>query len=339
MAELKWKNNWERSYRIRIGNREYKKSLYDPQVLQGIPESLARPVTESDEVTVPENAVLLSNLTEDGNSRRGFTFRFNGTSSLSQKGSDSEKALLELYNPSQELVDIINTDRGLVIIEAGYEQQVEMAYTGDIVSVTPHKSGADLIYRVQCASGAMAMRNTLVSLHYDESISEKDIIIDMVGRFPGTALGTYGLSGLSNKYKTGGRGFTGDLVTNFDNIMARNNLNYAHTNGIIVITPYRLLGEDYDAFARTNYNIPVDTIKKITDVSKREDISSKDTKAKVRKIQINTNFIPVQLSQFITIPDSDHTKDFTGTYQVEAKRLILESKGSGWDVVLNLTEV
>lgn len=337
---LPWNENWEKSYRIKIGVREYEKALYDVQESDAVPVGIRKPITLNDHETVPENALKLSNLVEDGSDRKGFTFSFNSNIKLSQDASSSENSVLELYNPNQELIELLTTDGCIILIEAGYQQKVVQEYSGDVVSVTNRKQGSDTIYTVKAASGALAMRNTMVSLHYDESVSEQDVIIDMIGRFPSTAVGTYGLNDQSRVYKTGGRNFTGKLVTNFDNIMKRNNLNYAHTNGIIVISPYRLLDEDYNSFARTNYHLPESTLKKITDVSKREDNSTGSIKAKLRTLQVNTNYLPIQLGQFITIPETDYTKLTFGTYQVQAKRTILSTKsGGGWDVVLEVSEV
>ncbi len=336
---IPWEENWEKSYRITIGNHEYKESDYTAQELVAIPTALQRPSLSEETITVPSNARLLSNLVEDGKDRRGFTFRFNSTTKLSQDGGNAENSVLELWNPNDDLIEIINKDPCSIMIEAGYSQKVELEYTGDVVDVKVRNTGADVIYTIKAASGALAMRNTLVNLHYDESISEQDIILDMVGRFPATAVGTYGLDDLSRVHKTGGRNFSGTLISNFDKVMRKHNLGYAHLNGKIVITPYKLKGADYDAFARTNYNLSLDSLKNISDVSKRGDKGTEDSASKLRNIQVGTFYLPVQVGQFITIPDSKYTKQYQGTYQVQAKRTVLDTSSHGWDVVLQCVEV
>ncbi len=344
MSSLLWSENWKRSYKITIGTREINTEVYATQELDGVPVSsvpslLAAPNLTTDTLTTPSNARTLSNLASEGFSERGFTFKFNGVQNLSPQGSEGEKSTLTLYGLDDDLISVINQDKCLVIIEAGYGGKTEIAYSGDVVKVTPERNGAEHIYHLQCASGAFAMRNTLVNLHYDESLSEEDIIIDMAKRFSGTALGTYGLNDQSGRFKTGGKNFNGSLVTNFDKIMAKNNLSWAHFNGKIVITPYRLIGKDYDSFARTNYTLNVDLIKAITDTTNNSKSGSADTKSKLKSLQINTFYIPVELGQFVTIPTSEYTKGKDGTYQVKARRLILESKGNAWDVVLEVEQV
>lgn len=333
---LPWDQNWERSYRISIGTREYKRSDYTVQELKAIPTSLQRPSLAADSITVPSNAVVMSNLIEDGFNRRGFSFNFNSTNKLSQKGGDAENSSLDIINPNQDLIDIMNQDKCVVIIEMGYQQKVSLEYSGDVVSVKSRQSGADTIYTLRCASGALAMRNTLVNLHYDESVSEQDLIIDMVGRFSGTALGTYGLEEFSDRYKTGGRNFTGSLITNFDKLMTKHNLSYAHLNGKIVIVPFRFRESDRNKFMRTNYDLDAQSIKKVTDVSKRGDIGTDTVESKLRTLQLNSFYFPVELGQFVTIPSEGLLEEYAGTYLVKAKRTIASTTGGAWDVVIEI---
>lgn len=336
MSDLTWNKNWEKTYRITIGTKRYTSGSFVVQEGSETPKN----ITVSDDNTIPTNAKFLSNIVEDGFDRRGFTFKLNSVSSLSEKASDTENTVLELWNPSLEIVEILNEDPCLIMVEAGYEQQVALEYTGDVISVNFRTSGGDTIYTVRCASGAVAMRNTIVNVRYDESVSERDVIIDMASKFEGTVANLTGLEDLKDTYKTGGRNFNGSLITNFNKLMRKHNLSYVHTNGIIVISPYKLKGADYDKFARTNYTLPSDTLKNIVDTSKRGDIGTADVKTKLRTLQVNTFYIPVQIGQFVTIPQETFTEGFVGTYQVKAKRTILDSTNSGaWDVVLELTEV
>lgn len=330
---LKWNENWDRSYRITIGTREVIKDDY----YYNIPTVLQRTEKQkvADDVTVPSNARVISNLIEDKSLPRGFTFRFDSVQGVSSNSSDSERTTLILYNLNQDLIDVVSQDKCIIIVEAGYQGKVELVYTGDVVRLDTYREGADKVYKLSCTSGGVSFRNTLVNISYDESLSERDVIIDMVGRFPGTAIGTYGLGQLSDRYKTGGRTFVGSLVTNFDKVMAKNNLSYAHINGKIVIIPFKLREDDATKFSRTNFNIPANTIKRIDNAADKSGISTSSEKSKISKVSCNTFFIPIEVGQVFTIPsDVDELKRFAGSYLTTKRRVILESKGSAWDVVL-----
>lgn len=335
-SELPWKNNWEKTYRITIGTKKYASGSFIVQDGSAAPKDLS----VSDDKTIPTNALFLSNIEEEGFDRRGFTFKFNSVSTLAEKASDTENTVLELWNPNTDIVELLNQDPCLIMVEAGYEQKVALEYTGDVVSVNYRTAGGDTIYTIKCSSGAVAMRNTIINIRYDETVSEKEVIIDMANRFQGSAVHLAGLEDLETVYKTGGRAFTGSLTTNFNKLIRKHNLSYVHTNGIIVISPRKLKGKDYDLFSKTNYILPSDALKNIVDTSKREDVGTVDVKSKLRMIQVNTFYLPVQIGQFVTVPEETFTEGFAGTYQVKAKRTILDSTNSGsWDVVLELQEV
>lgn len=335
-TNLPWVENWEKSYRLTIGTREVNKLNFDTSDLNIVPESIRRPIKESDYTKVPSNAVVMSNLISDGNDRRGFHFSLDTTQQLAHDSASKEVSTLTLYNVNEELEKILDLEGCLVIVELGYGQQVLPAYSGVIEDVEVTDNGADRTFSIRMTSGGDDFKNTGATLYYDETVSEADIIKDMATRFPSTALGTYGLDDLTGRYKSGGRGFTGKLVTNFDNIMARNNLSYVHMNGKLVITPYRLLGANFDAFMRTNYNIPLESIKSIN-IAKSKDRKRSDP---ITEIDLSCMYVPVEVGQFVTIPDSKYTDKYVGTYQVTGRRIVASSlPSSGWDSVLRCKKV
>ena len=83
----------------------------------------------------------------------------------------------------------------------------------------------------------------------------------------------------------------------------------------------------------------MNSIKKITPKKDKRSIGSKDQKSKDKTLVVSTFFLPVSIGQFITIPDSEQTKTYAGSYQVTARRLVLDSRGQAWDVVLECDEV
>lgn len=327
---IPWSNNFNRTYKITIGVREYTKVHIPTSIVS--PEFAAKSVNES---VIPSDAVTMDNLTDP----RGFSFRFESQQVASSSGASSENTNLILYNISDEVKRILTLPNCIVIIEAGYEGKLTLCYTGDVVSITPQRNTPDIAYRIQLAAEGNAIRNTMISTHYDESISEQDIIIDMAGRFSGMSLATYGLSEYSDRYKTGGTGFTGSLVTNFDQYLKKKGLEYTITNNKMYIIPFRIRGEDYDAFARTNYTLSESNIKNIVETSDKTRKSNDEVQNKIKKVQVNTFYIPVEIGQFITIPEEETLKPNQGTYIVKGRRVILESTGNAWDVVLEAEEL
>lgn len=334
---LKWSENWGRSYRISIGTREYKKydfTIEERTVIQS-PLRLADDTYE----VIPSNARVMANLVSEGYDKRGFSFELDTSQSLSSNSKDAEQSVLKLYNLDKDLIDIINQEECVVIVEAGYEDKVELIYSGDVQEVRVQPSGADTVYSLICVSGGYAMRNTLSSIDYPPELPLRDVIIDMIGRFPATSVGTVALSQQDSRVKRVGHQALGLHVESFEEFMQNQGLNWAHFNGKIIITPYRLSGEDNTIFGRTNFNIPLNTIKEISEISDKKGNGAKSEKNNTKKIRLSTLLLPVELGQFVTIPDDAKVKQFSGTYQVQSRRVFLQSQGNAWDTVVEATLV
>lgn len=334
---FRWSEVWDRAYKISIGTREYKIAQFKHENLSILKPSFG--LVESDNKTIPSDARVMSNLENEGFNKRGFTFTFDTTQGLESKSTDSEKSTLTLYNINDDLIKVINQENCIVIIEAGYQGSVDTVYTGDVVQAFSTREGADNVYTLTCGSNSFSAKNTYSSLSYDESMSEKDIIIDMIGKFPGVAPGVLGVEHLAFKRRTGGTVYIGQHSLSFDKLMSRNNLFYCYINGKITIAPLTISGDNYSIFARTNYTLPEDSLKNITDISIRQGKGSSSEESKKRKLRVNTFFIPIEIGQFITIPSSTYTKQYAGTYQVKTRRVVLDSMGNSWDVILDVESI
>ena len=328
-------NNWIRSYKIVFGTPAFKKNPYE-FVGQGVLTTETYTKIEADSITIPSNALSLSNLVSEGENLRGFTFTLDTTRKLAATSNkNSEKSTLQLYNLNKESLDVLNQEGCVVRIFAGYGDKVELVYSGDVEEVSPVRSGNDVVQRIRCVDGSLSFKNTRGSIDYDESVSEKDMIIDIASRFPDSALGFVGLTGLEDIYTTGGQSFSGPLDKIFNRLMARNNLNYSRFNGKIVIVPYSLdqASADFNRLAANTFTLPTNSIKKITPVSKNGKKTSLETKSK-KSILVNSFLIPtIELGQYFTIT-KDNSIDYEGTYLVSSVRTVLKSKGGEWDTVL-----
>ncbi len=331
---------WQRSYRVTIGKPTYTKTayLYNGTITKGTPIS----TDISDEITIPSNARYLSNLESEGQALRGFSFELDSIRQLSEpdSGDRGEKTTLRLYNLDEDMINVINQEPCVVRVEAGYGGQISLAYAGDVMSVTPHRSGTDVVYTITCKDGGIAEKNTRINANYAETVPESDIILDMAQRFPATGIGNVGLEHLTDRVTTGGHTFVGSLVTNFDKVMAKNNLQYARFNGKMVIVPYRLeVGSaNYQKFYKTNYTFSQDNVVDIVAVTERSNTLTSDEKLKSQPIQLNTFFCPVEVGQFFTVTSAT-SSEFAGTYQVTRVRTQLQSQGNAWNVTLTGTPI
>lgn len=328
--------NWERAYKVVFGTPEYEKKAYlieRPNIV--VPKLLEK--ADVDVVTIPSNARKMSNLVSEGFSKRGFTFTLDTTRGLTQKNnSDAERTTLTLYNLNKDSVDVLNQEGCVVRVFAGYQQEVSLAYSGDVVEVRRSRSGDDVIYKIMCKDGAVDNKNTKVSVDYAESVTLTDVIKDMVGMFPTTAMGDMALANYDSVIRTGGYVFQGKLISEIDRIMIQNNLRYGRYNGKITIVPSDPLQQgsvDYNNFQSNTFVFTEDNIKNISKVNNNGKKQLGD-KTETKEIQINSFFTPIELGQFFTVPKITGFEEFAGDYICERIKIKLESHGNYWDVTL-----
>lgn len=77
----------------------------------------------------------------------------------STSGGDSP-CKISIYNMSQATKSKIKVNFG-IIIKAGYEQDVDLPiiYSGQIIKVTPERSGADILTRITCGGNSFMKQN------------------------------------------------------------------------------------------------------------------------------------------------------------------------------------
>lgn len=333
--------NWGRSYRIEFGTAEITQSVYKFEGF-GVLKTDSYPLTNKiaikqgrDSLTIPSNALVMSNLEADGNNKRGFTFTLDSSRKSSAASSSStEKTTIQLYNLNKEALDVLNQDNCIIRVYAGYQGRIDLAYTGEVVEVHPVQSGQDIVQMIKCTEGASDIKNTKGTVDYDEDMSEADMILDLASRFPATAIRYAGLNTLFEKFTTGGESFSGSLDGMFNKVMARNNLSYSRFNGKISIIPYSIeqASSDFLSLAANTYVLPTNTIKSILPKSKNGQKKSSEVKTK-EAISVNTFFIPIETGQFFTIP-FEASAQYEGTYLVDSVRTVLKSHGQEWDVVI-----
>lgn len=332
-TSIPWRENFQRTYKITFGTRDVpSQAVYIVPELIAIPnESATTEMTEA----IPSNAISFNNLTNP----RGFDFSFDSSQVASSASASSEKSNLVLNNLSVEDERILLQPNCVVIIEAGYEGHLTLCYTGDVTNVTPLKNPPDISYKIQLVASGNAILNTMISTHYDEDLSMTDVVLDMAKRFPATSVATYGLNEYNTRYKTGGRGYTGTLIKNFEDLLYSQKLDYVFSNNKIYIIPYRLKGQDYQDFSKTNFTLSEASIKQVSNVTDNTQAGNGDVQLNIKKWQVNTFYLPIEVGQFITIPNTTNLRKYAGTYIVKGKRVILQSKGAAWDVVLEVEEL
>lgn len=341
--------NWDRKYRVVFGTPDIDTYVYRNVVATGIVKVGGVEHKIYDGSTIPSNAVSMSNIVgEDDYVGYQFQFKLESVRGMTKSAtSSSEKTTLTLYNINQNAIDILNQNGCVVRVYAGYANtELTLAYSGDVTKVTPKYSENDITYQIKCKDGANDSKNTKASIDYSDTMNEKDLILDIINRFPTASRGIIAVDNVDENYVTGGYSHQGPLVDALDYIIYRNNLKCGWFNGRINIVPYEITDgiKDYDNLLVTVFSLRPDIIKDISYVNETSNTATNDSTGKA-KIAVNTYYIPVEVGQLITISNMDGTEtinrltEFVGTYNVTGIKTRLDSYGNNWDVALTCTPI
>lgn len=272
--------------------------------------------------TIPAGKIInLSNLSP--NPKRGFYFKMESTRGGVSGGTSNEKTNIELANLNEDTLGILHTEGSQIQVWLGYESDdsLDLYYTGDIYDIQPKKTGDDIIYIISAKDGGVDNKNTRVSLHYDESMSVKDIMQDLITKFPSGTVGTMAIDYLTTEKIIGGTSLQGILSKEFDRLCRSYGVSYFRYNGKYNLQPYQLVNgtPEYLLVGQATYTIPPSVVLALDPVIQNGAKYFDNTNTK-RAVQLTTYLIPIELGQFFTIKP-ETSKNLAGTYKVTAIKI------------------
>jgi len=297
--------------------------------------NLPAPNLKVDATTVPAGKIInLSNIPP--NSKRGFYFKMDSTRGGVGGGAANEKTTIELANLNEDTLGILHTENSQIQVWLGYDSDnsLDLYYSGDIYDIQPKRNGDDIVYAITAKDGFVDNKNTRVSLQYDESMSVKDILTDMIKTFPSGTIGTMAIQYLETEKVTGGKSIQGILLKEFDRLCKSYGVNYFRFNGKYNLQPFQLVNgtPEYLLIGRNTYTIPVNGVLALDPIIQNGAKYYDNTNIK-RGVQLTTFLIPIELGQFFTIlPET--SKTLAGTYKVTTLKVEADFTGANWNVTV-----
>lgn len=326
---------FSRCFRISFGTPTFHKEAY---IIEGEinPPLLPTKSKVIDAVTIPSNAIKLSNLEEDGNSLRGFKWELNTTRKPSTDPKREEDSILTMFNLDDESVEVLSQEGAVVRIEAGYGQTVKLIYSGDVENVTPSRQGADMAYKVMCKDGLLDTKNTRVSISYPPSVPASDVILDLANKFPSASVSVDVLYKLKDVRSFGGWQYQGELESVFNRVLYKHQLEYSRYNGKITVKPKVIVQGDsvYKTLSTNNYVLNDDNMEVLVPIlnNGQKKSAQKDTK---RGVQVSCRLLnDVTMDQFFTIKSNLFPK-YNGTYKIVQITHNCSFPTGDWNTVLS----
>jgi len=145
---------------------------------------------------------------------------------------ETNSAVVEVYNISPtNRTQIIDLDN-LMVLKAGYVGQggAETLFVGNLTNINHVRQGADIVTKLEVNDGEKAIRETNVKLTYAAGTLAKQVLDDLVAKFP---LATYYMDQAiapDAEFKNG-FAFTGQFATAMDKLGAKLGFSWSVQDG------------------------------------------------------------------------------------------------------------
>lgn len=148
-------------------------------------------------------------------------------------GGGRAMADLAIYNLSKSSQSKIEKEFSSVIIRAGYEDNIDVIFSGEIKNALKERQGADFVTRVYCLAQRSAVNKSVISKTLSEGATLKTAITDLANAMSLSAV--FGDGDFAKVYPRG-KVLTGDPAALLKEIADSNNLEYGIEGGRLIIT-------------------------------------------------------------------------------------------------------
>lgn len=328
--------NFSRRWRIKIGIPEIEEKYYTYQCsvnANNAYQSLLPPtlaiynegqtkdvITPYDYTlinTIPSNAYMIGNTEEDGFSARGFFFEFSTKRSVNSNPTESEMSTLTIKNLPPEVVSLLNDEKCLVEIEAGYRTgELTKYYIGYVKRLLVRKNFPDIDYVISLQDSGFTFKNTYVAASFSTSDSVADVVVALA-KMLGLGTKNLALEALKTVYIDGGMSFDGDAKGILNKLSKRFGFDYSVFNGDFSARMKKIVLADanYNKLAKNTwvFNPEDNNVIDIQDTS--ENIEKSESSGTKRFVTLTTFLTPITIDEFFTIPETI-SQEFAGTYKI-----------------------
>lgn len=145
-------------------------------------------------------------------------------------------ATIELYNPNEETIGLLNADP-LLVLNAGYDGNLGLIFRGRIRNLFVNKVGVDRIVTIYAGDGERDWQQATYNKTVSENLNVKDIVLELINTFNISGdIGVGELQGLDVPAdKLRGQSLSGSSKDILDNIADDYNFQWSIQDGEVTI--------------------------------------------------------------------------------------------------------
>lgn len=244
--------------------------------------------------------------------------------------SKNPQQTIVVMNPSQESIHHIRRRSNVVLLNAGFDDDVDlpMICATQIVKSSLEQKGIDTVLTLVCAEAYKVKRNIRISKSYSATMTYKEVIDDILNEFAGYGISSVSqLEGLQDKQLGKSRVFNDSLTEALDDICNSINYRWNMACSVIYVEPRNKSIEKNQAIRVLSINQEnlKGEIVEIQDTSNKNSSESKDNGKGVKfKINLNGN---LNKGDAVRITFGD----YAGAYLITSVKHSLDFEGSAWD--------
>lgn len=146
--------------------------------------------------------------------------------------STPNKGVISIYGLSENTRNNLRSSSSSVILSAGYTENSDVIFTGQITSADVKKQGSDIITKLEAGDGAKGQKYGSVSLTFQPETPIKTVIENFAGAMPGVKVGI--LKGLDGKAITdAGASYTGQARENLNKLASTYDFSWSIQDGFL----------------------------------------------------------------------------------------------------------
>lgn len=287
------------------------------------------------ESTPPVKEVQQTKTISGGNSVAITKLHIEADISSSDKEGEAAKCTIRVYNASKDTRAKLERKNAYVILQAGYENDIGIVFTGTVLKAYTIKQGNNVVTELLCQDSNIQLKTSRVSYSWPPNTSYATIINDVAKEMQkqGVSIGLVNtdepnLPSLPSPKDTiakGGYTFQGMATQLLDKLCSQFKYSYYITLNELYIHP------KYFKNFTVQYDMPLDIIKSI----RPENDTSDDVPSIEKPVEFKlVTFLDhrIKIGQLIRISEGD----YKGTYKVKEVSTNLSYQGGDWDSTLKL---
>lgn len=259
---------------------------------------------------------------------------FDVSKSADNKRNNGNSAVIEIYNLSDDQIQLLSSDYLEVSFSVGYQSTgSHLLVLGNVTEISTVKSGNEYVTQLKIGEGYTDLNHQQLAKLVSPGKTVADVLEEIRQQMPGVARGAYTGTNLNNPIVFGWR-LKGSPKEMLQKLCEAQNLEYNINSGVLNVSEENgLLSKDTQLAPVLNVDTGlIDLPFHTTDTGRKPKKDKKRRRGVQFKALLNTDIVPGKIVKL-------ESKWITGFYRVNTARFSGDFRGNDWYVECFCSEV